>query len=186
MTVARLAALMQMLAAESSDTRLGLVKYLTGVPHVEATKALARMAIYSAEDDVRQAAIDALKVRREKDYTDILVKGLRYPWPAVAKRAADAITKLGRTDLVAELVAVLDESDPRMPVTKEVGGKKVSSVREMVKVNHHRNCMMCHAPGSTENVSANVITAEVPVPGKPLPLPSEGYGQSSPDLMIRI
>jgi hypothetical protein len=59
-------------------------------------------------------------------------------------------------------------------------------VREMVKVNHHRNCMMCHAPGSPENVSASAITAEVPAQGQPLPLPFEGYRQSSPDLMIRV
>ena len=85
-TVARIAALMQMLAAESAEMRLGLVKYLTGVPHVEATRALAKLAIFSSEEDVRLAAIESLKVRREKDYTDILVKGLRYPWPAVAKR----------------------------------------------------------------------------------------------------
>jgi hypothetical protein len=185
-TVARIAALMQMLAAESSDMRLGLVKYLTAVPHVEATKALARLAIYSPEDDVRLAAITALKVRREKDYTDILVKGLRYPWPAVAKRTADTIVRLGRSDLIPELVTVLTESDPRMPATKEIGGKKVAVVREMVKINHHRNCIMCHAPGTSSNISADVMRAEVPVPGQPLPSPSQGYGSSFQDLMIRL
>jgi hypothetical protein len=185
-TLARMAALMQMLAPETAELRLGLVKYLTGVPHVEATKALARMAIFSAEDDIRAAAIEALKVRREKDYTDVLVMGLRYPWPAVAKRSADAIAKLGRTDLVNELVAVLDETDPRMPAVKEMGGKKVPVVREMVKINHHRNCMMCHSPGSPETGTGSAITAEVPVQDQPLPLPSEGYRQSSPDMMVRI
>ena len=184
--LARIAALTQMLATESADVRLGLVKYLTGVPHVEATRQLARLAIFSPEDDIRLAAIEALKVRREKDYTDVLVKGLRYPWPAVAKRSADTIQRLGRTDLVPELVAVLDETDPRLPVAREVDGKKVSVVREMVRINHHRNCMMCHAPGSPENAPENAITAEVPIPGQPLPLPSQGYRQSSPDLMIRV
>jgi hypothetical protein len=185
-TLARMAALMQMLAPETAELRLGLVKYLTGVPHVEATKALARMAIFSAEDDIRSAAIEALKVRKEKDYTDVLVMGLRYPWPAVAKRSADAIAKLGRADLVNELVAVLDETDPRMPAVKEMGGKKVLVVREMVKINHHRNCMMCHSPGSPETGTGSAITAEVPVQDQPLPLPSEGYRQSSPDMMVRI
>lgn len=185
-TLARIAALMQMLAPESPELRLGLVKYLTAIPHVEATKALARIAIFSPEDDVRNAAIDSLKVRREKDYTDILIKGLRYPWPAVAKRSAEAIARMGRSDLIPELVAVLATDDPRMPTMKTEGGKQITMVREMVKVNHHRNCMMCHAPGSPENVSSNAITAEVPVQGQPLPLPSEGYRQSSPDLMLRI
>jgi hypothetical protein len=185
-TLARIAALTQMLAPESAELRLGLVKYLTGVAHVESTRALASLAIFSPEDEVRLAAIDSLKVRREKDYTDIILRGLRYPWPAVAKRSADTVARLGRTDLVPELVALLEEGDPRLPATKDAGGKKVAVVREMVKVNHHRNCIMCHAPGNPENVSGNVITAEVAIPGQPLPLPFEGYRQSSPDIMIRL
>jgi hypothetical protein len=185
-TLARIAALMQMLPVESAEIRLGLVKYLTGVPHIEATKALAKMAIFSPEEDIRHAACDSLKVRREKDYTDVLLKGLLYPWPAVAKRSAEAIARIGRTDLIPELVAVLASEDPRMPATKTVEGKPVATVREMVKINHHRNCMMCHSPGNPGNVSSNAITAEVPVQGQPLPLPSQGYGQSSPDLMVRI
>jgi hypothetical protein len=185
-TVTRIAALMQMLAPESAELRLGLVKYLTAVPHVEATKALARLAIYSPEDDVRASALESLKVRREKDYTDILVKGLRYPWPAVAKRSADAIAKLGRNDLIPELVAVLGEADPRLPATKDADGKKISVVREMVRVNHHRNCMMCHAPRDPVTTAAGALTAEVPIPGQPLPTPFQGYGSSSPDLMVRI
>jgi hypothetical protein len=185
-TVARVAALTQMLAVESPEIRLGLAKYLAGVPHVEATKALARMAIYSAEADIRDAAITALKVRREKDYTDVLVAGLKYPWPAVAKRAAEAITKLERTDLLPQLVAMLEATDPRLPSTKEVSGKKVTAVREMVKMNHHRNCLMCHAPAGSGTPNPNALTAEVAIQGQPLPLPSEGYRQSSPELMVRL
>jgi len=185
-TMARIAALMQMLAPESAELRLGLVKYLTALPHIEATRALAKLAIYSPEDDVRAAAIESLKVRREKDYTDILVKGLRYPWPAVAKRAGEAIARMGRSDLIPELVAVLSEDDPRLPASKNVDGKKISSVREMVRVNHHRNCMMCHAPRDPVTTAAGALTAEVPIPGQPLPTPFQGYGSSSPDLMVRI
>lgn len=185
-TAARIAALMQMLAPESAELRLGLVKYLTAVAHVDATRALAKLAIYSPEDDVRAAALDSLKVRREKDYTDILVKGLRYPWPAVAKRSAEAIAKLERKDLLPELVSLLSETDPRLPATKEADGKKISVVREIVRVNHHRNCMMCHAPRDPVTTAAGALTAEVPIPGQPLPTPFQGYGSSSPDLMVRI
>ena len=180
--VARMAALTQMLAADPAEVRVGLVKYLAGVTHAEATRHLARMAIFSLEDDVRLAAVDALKVRREKDYTDILVKGLSYPWPAVARRAADAITRLDRKDLVPALVAVLDGTDPRLPKTTGRG----TFVRELVKVNHHRNCMMCHPSGQPGQVPDTAITAEVPVQGQPLPSPSQGYGRSAADLMVRI
>jgi hypothetical protein len=185
---ARIAALMQILAPESAELRLGLVKFLTATPHVEATKALARMAIYSPEEDIRSAAITALKVRREKDYTGILVAGLRYPWPAVANRAADAIVKLERKDLIPELVTVLESDDPRLPVAKDLDGRKVSFVREMVRVNHHRNCVMCHAPGTEQSQPApGTMTAEVAIQGQPLPSFPQGYMQSSsPDLLVRI
>jgi uncharacterized protein involved in exopolysaccharide biosynthesis len=185
-TRARIAALMQVLAPESPDLRRGLAKYLSGVAHPEATRALARLAIFSPEDEVRWAAVDALQVRRERDYTDVLLRGLRYPWPAVARRAAEAAVKLERADLAPELVALLDEPDPRAPVLQEVGKKTVPVVHELVRVNHHRSCLMCHAPRDTANLSPEVPTAAVPVPGAPLPSPSEGYRPSSSDLVVRV
>lgn len=185
-TVARIAALMQVLAPEAPSVRLGLVKYLSTVSHIEATKALARLAIFSAEDEIRQAAVDALKVRRERDYTEILLQGLRYPWPAVAHRAANALVKLERTDVLPQLVDVLDAPDPRAPETQEVDQKKVTVVRELVRINHHRNCLLCHAPGNTGNVSPDSLTAAVPVPTEPLPSPFDGYRNSSPDVLVRV
>ena len=104
----------------------------------------------------------------------------------MAKRSAEAIAKLGRSDLLPELVAVLAEQDPRLPSLKDADGKKVPVVREMVRVNHHRNCMMCHAPRDPVTTAAGALTAEVPIPGQPLPTPFQGYGSSSPDLMVRI
>jgi hypothetical protein len=186
--LARVAALMQVLAPESAHFRLGLVKYLSGVQHSESTKALARLAVFSREDDVRQAAIEALKVRRERDYTEVLLQGLRYPLPAVARRAGDTLVKLERTDLVPQLVDLLEEPDPRAPVVKETGEKKVATVRELVRVNHHKNCLLCHAPANTGTVAAETLTAPVPVPNEPLPSPFEGYNRSQqfPDILVRI
>ena len=186
-TVARVAALMQILGPEPASMRKGLVKHLAGISHVEATKALAKLAIFSPETDVRQTAIDALKVRRERDYTAILLAGLHYPLPAVAERAGQAIVKLERNDLAGQLVALLDEPDPRLPVVKTVQKKQVPVVREVVRINHHRNCLLCHAPGNTPSVSADVVTAPVPTPGEPFPSPSEGYGSfQQPDTLVRI
>jgi hypothetical protein len=185
-TLARIAALMQVLAPESSDMRLGLVKYLSGISHAQATRALAKMSIFSTEDAVRQSAIDSLKVRRERDYTDVLLGGLRYPWPDVARRSAEAMVKLDRTDLIGQLVDFLDEPDPRAPVAKEVDHKKVFEARELVRVNHHRNCLMCHAPANTGNVAAETLTAAVPTPQAPLPSPSQGYQNSIPDILVRL
>ncbi len=184
---ARIAALMQVLMPESAALRLGLVKHLSATAHVDATKALAKLALFSPEDEVRQAAVEALKVRRERDYTDILVSGLSYPLPAVARRASDAIVKLERHDLIPQLLDVLDRPDPRAPQAKEVDHKEVSVVRELVRINHHRNCLLCHAPGNTPGISNETLTASVPVPSEPLPTPFEGgYRSSSPDILVRI
>ncbi len=263
---ARIAALMQVLAPESPALRRGLVRYLETVPHAEATKALARLAIFSAEEEIRQDALEALKVRREKDYTDILMQGLRYPWPAVAQRASEALVKLERSDVIPQLVAFLDDPDPRAPVVKMIDQKPVPVVRELVRINHHRNCMLCHAPGNAATarlssadvgaekmlhaeqkvhaeqlraqqelrlieaktvmlagekaaaasadhkllaeegllrarqardvammqlararlLSGNSLTAQIPIPGEPLPTPSQGYSNSIPDILVRI
>lgn len=185
--VARIAALMQVLAPESSPMRLGLVRFLSHLSHAEATRALARLAVYSAEDEVRQASIDALKTRRERDYTEILLQGLRYPLPAVARQASEAVTKLERTDLVPQLVSLLDEPDPRAPVVQESNKKKVTVVRELVRINHNKNCLLCHAPGDAAGSSKIVpMTATIPIPGEPPP--SDGYRNPTgpDDILVRI
>ncbi len=185
-TLARIAALMQILAPEAPSLRLGLVKYLSGVTHAEATRALARLALFSAEDEVRLAAVASLQVRRERDYTDVLVRGLRYPWPKVSANAADAIVRLKRTDLLPQLVALLEEADPRAPVVQEEGTKKVMVVNEMVRINHHRNCALCHSPGTNGDVSPETLTAGVPLPNEPLSGPSGGYRRSRSETLVRL
>jgi len=185
-TLARIAALMQVLAPESAGFRVGLVKFLSTIAHTEATRAMARLAIFSGEDDVRQAALGALKVRREKDYTDILLQGMRYPWPEVARHAADALIRLERTDLVPQLVDVLDEPDPRAPVLKEMKDQQVPTIRELVRINHHRNCALCHSPANTGDVAAETLTAAVPLPSEPLQSFQDGYQDSVPDVKVRI
>jgi hypothetical protein len=183
-TLARIAALMQVLAPEAPSLRLGLVKYMASVSHVEATRALARLVLFSIEDEVRRAAGEALQSRRKPDYTDVLISGLRYPWPAVERRAAEALVQLKRTDLVPQLVALLGEPDPRAPVVQEVNKKRVNVVRELVRIHHHRNCLLCHAPGSTGRDMPETLTAAIPVPG--MPSPAAGYQPSSSDLVVRI
>jgi len=180
--------MMQICGPAPENMRHAMAKYVGSVSRSEATQALARIALFAAEDEVRNTAIAALKARKEKDYTDMLMQGFRYPWPAVAKRAADAVVKLDRKDLIPQLIDILDEPDPRSPVTKKTDGKTVTSVREIVRINHHRNCIMCHAPGQDVTNASDVMVAEVPVPGQALPsFNSGGYqSQGVPDLLVRL
>lgn len=168
---ARVSALTQMCGPETAALQSGLVDMLKELPGIESTQALARLVLFGPDDKVRSRALEALRGRSEDAYTGILVEGLRYPWPAVADRAATGIASLERTDLVSTLNDALDQPDPRQPRSFYYFGKEVQVVRELVRVNHHRNCLLCHAP------IAPTATAE---PGKDffagIPLPDRSLG----------
>jgi hypothetical protein len=162
------AALMQIFAVESVPMRLGLAKYLATVPHTEATQALARLAVFAPEPMVRRAAILGLKGRAAKDTTEIFLAGLRYPWPPIAEHAATAIVALDRKDLLPQLVAMLDEADPRSPYPQKMEGKETLVLKQLVRLNHNENCLLCHAPVD-KSVPADVLVAPMPGPADPLP-----------------
>jgi hypothetical protein len=106
-----------------------------------------------------------------------LIQGFRYPWPGAASRASEALVALGRADLAPRLIDVLEEPDPRAPTVSEAEGQRVPMVRELVRINHQRNCQLCHAPMSLRLVSANpsIVTGAVPIPGQPLRALVGGY-----------
>lgn len=195
---AKIAAWMQIFDPAPAAQRKEIVKKLAALDHAESTRALARMAVFSFEKDVRDAALSALTKRSGDAATPILLHGLRYPWPAIVQHAADAIVYLHRLDLVPELIDVLDEPDARAPFVPEGGCLPV--VREVVRLNHHHNCITCHAPATSDpefaksGVSSDFLVAPVsiPVPDPQLPqLTLGGYngfsGPSlSPDLFLRV
>ncbi len=114
------------------------------------------------------------------------MKGLRYPWPDVARRSAEAVAKLGRNDLAPQLVALLDEPDPRAPAAQEIDNKPALVVRELVRVNHARNCLLCHSPGNTDGVFGGHPEGPHPAADGSPGAPSNGYQSSAPDLLARI
>jgi hypothetical protein len=174
-TRARLAAFMQMLVIEDPTIQAALVNYLGGVKTAEATRALTRLAIFPFEQETRQAALGALQKRDTKAVTDMLLSALRYPWPAVADNAAGAIVALKRTDLIPKLVDFLDEPDPLAPTPgRDASGRPVTVVRELVRVNHHRNCLLCHAP-VVEREGLPGLLAPIPSPLEPLPEATVSY-----------
>lgn len=185
---ARLAAMTQICDPTADNMKLAFVKYLESVSSAEATRALARTVLFSSDEDSRTAAVEALKSRRERDYTELLMAGLRYPWPEVEMRAAAAVAKLGRNDLLPQMIDILAEADPRAPIVKRTNGAHVAEVRELVRINHHRNCLLCHAPGQSEAKNENVLTAQIPLASQPLPASNEGsYGSKViPELLVRV
>jgi HEAT repeat protein len=145
-------ALMQQLTPEDERLRLMLVALLAEVSDRQASLALANRAAFDLSPDVRGAAIDALKDRPRSEYRQVFLRALRYPWAPAADHAAEALVALNDRAAVPMLVRMLREPDPSAPVS--VGGHK--AVREVVRVNHLANCLMCHPPS---------VTYQDPVPG---------------------
>jgi hypothetical protein len=104
-----------------------------------------------------------------------LLTALRYPWPPAAYHAAKALVALRDTDSISKLEALLDELDPRQPFVAE---DDTWMKTELVRVNHLRNCLLCH-PRSVS--PRDRIRAAVPTPGRPLP--ALYYQASSSDVV---
>jgi hypothetical protein len=183
---ARLAVVAQVIPTEDAAHQRAMVLALASVPRPEATRALARLAVFATDKSTRAAAIEALAIRREGGWEDVVVAGLSYPWPAIADNAATVISALRRQDLAPHLKTTLDAPDPRSPRAEMVQGRKEMVAYELVRVNHLRNCLLCHAPAERGRTPAETLVAEVPVPAMPLPDTRSGYGQSDSNLLVRI
>jgi hypothetical protein len=160
-----LPALTQILQTENVEIRLILVEAIGAIRGEQASVALARRALFDLSPIVREKAIVALAGRPHPEYTPTLIDGLRYPWPAAADHAAEAVAALNRTDLVPELVKLLKEPDPTLPVKTDSG----YSVKEVVRINHLCNCVLCHAPSftRTDRIRGSVVLPSEKPPANP-------------------
>ncbi len=163
-----LPAVVQIVPPEGDEFRRGLVDEYENVAGAKVTQMLARLALYDLDPNIRRRAGMALRIRPKEEYTDVLLDGLRYPWAPVAEQAALLAVSLSRTDLLPQLISALEGPDPGAPFEKEIKGKSVTMVRELVRINHHRNCLLCHAPAPA-NPSRQMVLGPVPSPAEPLP-----------------
>jgi hypothetical protein len=162
-------ALIQMLQAEDEAQRTLLVEALSHVGDA-ADVGLAERAVYDTSPTVRAAAIEALRIRSDRPpevFRDVLLQALRHPWPPVADHATEALVALRDREALPMLKRLADEPDPNAPLSL-AKGKTKPLVREVVRVNHLRNCLLCHAPVSSD--VRNLVLALVPTPGQPLPV----------------
>ncbi|MBY0232201.1 MAG: hypothetical protein K2W96_23225 [Gemmataceae bacterium] len=175
----------QVIGPAKAEARIQAARFLGGMDAPATTRELARMAVYSPDAEVRAAALAPLAKRAAKDYEGVIEAGLSYPWPAVAKYAAEAAAALGRKDLLPALAGMLDAPDPRSP-------SEEGEVRELVRINHHRNCLLCHPATASPTNWDNALVGERPTPSRRLPersLSTGGYGESDykdSNLLVRI
>src|SRR5262249_11108335 len=113
-------------------------------------------AVYELSAELRAAALEALVARPFADFRKVLLDGLRYPWPAAAEHAAEALAALDDKKAVPWLITLLKEPDPR-----DAGGSEPDKllIREVIKANHVTNCLLCHAPAIN---FSDPVTAPVP------------------------
>ena len=179
--------MMQMLMPEDAPYRQILVDMLAAIPGKTSTEDLARRAVFDLDADVRRSAIASLKQRRPDDYRHVFLQALRYPWPPPAEHAAEALAALDDRAAVPELIMLLKQPDPSLPVLLN---NRRAVVRDVVRANHLNNCLLCHPPATT---AAEPVLGLDPVVSNPFPTPavlaairstqstpgSHGYGGSS-------
>jgi hypothetical protein len=159
-----LSTLMQMLQVEDEPLRLLLVRELAKVKHRATTLALTQRAVFDLSPQVREEALSALAKRNPLHYMPALLEGLRYPWPPAAEHAALAICYLKLEGAEEKVREVLEKGDPMTPFPHPKTRKPV--VRELVKLNHLRNCALCHSPSANPDDPARGF---MPTGGEPLP-----------------
>jgi hypothetical protein len=153
----------QIVQVEEVGPRGQLIQQLGAGEGKKASELLARLALFDFSWPIRAEAIKALQGRPREEYRQVLLEGLRYPWPPVAAHAAEALAAVEDRPAVYRLVDLLDLPDPCAPV-RDKHDKWV--MPEIVRVNHLRNCLLCHAPSTNED---DPLRGAVPTPGQRLP-----------------
>jgi hypothetical protein len=91
----------------------------------------------------------------------------------IAEHAAEALVALKRADATRGLLAAFEAPDPKAPYPKK-GAGAARFVKEVVRINHRHNCLMCHpASTATADQPRKVVPSADELAGRSLGL---GYG----------
>jgi hypothetical protein len=122
-----------------------------------------------------------LRPRVSPEARQFLLDAFRHPYAPFADHAAAALIAFNDRESVPALVALLDSPDPVSPMPDRDGN---ATVAEVIRVNHARNCQLCHAPSWNASDPARVA---VPSTSAPLPAPFsvEYYGVNERSIAIR-
>ena len=157
----------QILQIDHPRLRLDYIEALRESDSKTAIKLIVNKAKFDLVPQVRIAATEALADFAPAEYRQLLLEGIKYPWHVVAEHSAEALVRLNDQEAIPELVEMLELPHPHFPI--DVGGELVQ--RELVGINHLRNCLLCHAPSISTSDSARGL-----IPHASRPLPPEYYG----------
>jgi hypothetical protein len=151
----------QILQVDHPGVRVELVKALRRSNSGKGMELIANRAKYDLTAAVRTCATEALTDYPIAEVRKELVSGLKYPWAVVAMHSAEAIVRLDDKAAVPELIELLDEPHPRMPVES---ADETYHQRELVAINHMKNCLLCHAPSKYDWDYGRAVTPEYDQP----------------------
>lgn len=153
----------QMLQVDHPRLRVELIEALENSDTQKGIELLARRAKFDLTPEVRLAATEALATIDPKKYRQYLLDGFSYPWAAVAEHSAETLVRVNDTGALDQLVQLLRAPNPNIPQKNQAGGYVK---KEVVAINHMKNCFLCHAPstGVTDRGRAVVPTWNQPLP----------------------
>ena len=152
----------QILQIDHPRLRLEMIGALRKSGSAAALKLMVNKAKFDLEPEVRIAATDALADIEPDKFRHHLLEGLTYPWHVVAEHSAEALVRLNDQGAVPKLIEMLDLPHPHFPF--QDNGMLVQ--RELVGINHMRNCLLCHAPSIS---SGDSVRGLIPHSSRPLP-----------------
>ena len=152
----------QILQIDHPRLRLEMIESLRDSGSDAAVELMVDKAKFDLEPEVRIAATKALADVDAEQYRKALLEGLDYPWYIVAEHSAEALVRLNDQDAIPNLIDMLDLPNPQFPF--ESNGALMQ--RELVGINHMRNCLLCHAPSIS---SSDSVRGLIPHTSKPLP-----------------
>ena len=152
----------QIIQIDHPRLRLEFIDKLQKSGSDAAIELIANKAKFDLEPEVRSAATDALSDIAPEKYRAHLFEGLKYPWHVVAEHSAEAFVRLNDQDSIPKLIEMLDLPHPQFPT--KINGQ--FGQRELVSINHMRNCLMCHAPSMSSMDSTRGL---IPHTSRPLP-----------------
>ena len=156
----------QILQIDHPRLRMDFIDALRGSESETATKLMVNKAKFDLVPQVRMAATEALADIDPGEYREDFLEGFKYPWHVVAEHSAEALVRLNDQGSIPKLIEMLDLPHPHLPI--QLNGELVQC--ELVRINHMRNCLLCHAPSICDNDSTRGL-----IPHLSRPLPSEYY-----------
>lgn len=133
-----------------ATTRRKMVATLAVMPGADSQRILARRAVFDPAPAVRLAAINELTTLPRENARAVFLDAMRHPWPPAGDHAARALVALGDREALPRLRDLARLPAPSEPFRDDADRWHR---RELVAIDHSRNCLLCHAPALDESAA---------------------------------